>query len=125
MDNFEFVFTGDSIESLKTAITLLPYRQTAAWKVVRRQGLPSYLILYWHAESVAKTGVVPFPSPVDSDIVADFVWAWLRAQDYGPEPDHDGSNEKGFRMWTEAWGRVDDETYSYIAIRPLWTWYGK
>ncbi len=44
---------------------------------------------------------------------------------------HDGSNGKGFRIYTEGWGRINgtsshtSEDYSFGAIKPVYLWFGK
>ncbi len=52
-------------------------------------------------------------------------WDKLQLSDWDVNLDHDGSNSKGFRIYTEDWGRVNDETYSLGAIKPVYTWYRK
>lgn len=39
----------------------------------------------------------------------DFLYGWLEQCTYPPEPDHDGSNEKGWRIYNNNnWKRVDN-----------------
>lgn len=52
-------------------------------------------------------------------------WNKLELSDWDVNLKHDGSNNKGFRIYTEEWGRVNDDTYSLGAIKPVYTWYGK
>lgn len=54
-----------------------------------------------------------------------FAKGWLRDVDMGREPDHDGDNGRGFRVFTEAWGKVAGHTYAICAIEPVWACYGK
>ena len=44
---------------------------------------------------------------------------------YPEEPDHDGSNSKGWRLFNEKWGKVNDEDAAICAIEPEWLWHGK
>lgn len=53
------------------------------------------------------------------------VWYWLESAEYEQEPDHDGSNIKGWRLFNEAWGQVFDDPYALVAITPEWALAGK
>lgn len=66
-----------------------------------------------------------FPSPVAWGEARIIVRAWLDEADFGPEPDHDGDNEKGFTVYNEAWGHVGEHTGAICAIKPAWMMYGK
>lgn len=83
---------------------------------------PTALILHWsdYANTATK---LPFTMNVEQ--TTDFVWTWLNYAHYGEEPDHDGSNEKGFRVFTESWGHVNDDHSTMCAIAPAWAMYGK
>jgi hypothetical protein len=61
----------------------------------------------------------------DISFLTDFVSKWLSQVDYGTEPDHDGSNGKGWTVWNDSWGRVNGEWQSFVAIKPTWAMYGK
>lgn len=58
-------------------------------------------------------------------------WNDLEFADWEENADHDGSNSKGFRIYTEDWGRINgtssytSEDYSIGAIKPVYLWYGK
>lgn len=66
--------------------------------------------------------LTPFPR---YEIVTKLVWAWLETVAYGPQPDHDGSNGKGWRVFNEAWGHVAQERFAFCAIQPVWAMYEK
>lgn len=71
-------------------------------------------------------GMTPFPTPVSLDRAAEIAFDWLGAQEYSPEPDHDGSNSKGWRLWRDTWGRIDGYGHAaFVAIEPFWIEYGK
>lgn len=73
-------------------------------------------------ETVTST-VLPFPLDLNTSI--SFAWHWLTTSaDYGNEPDHDGDNGKGWRVYNENWGRVGS-FYGFVAIKPAWAMYGK
>lgn len=81
------------------------------------------LIFYWSEPS--GRAVHPLPFPMKWKEAAEFAWGWLKNQDYGEQPDHDGSNGKGFAVYDEAWGRVGGKWEAICAISPQWAWYGK
>src|SRR5690349_24893058 len=53
-----------------------------------------------------------------SDVCSSDLEAWLAEADYGPQPDHDGDNSKGWRIYNEAWGHVDNLWGAIVAIQP-------
>jgi hypothetical protein len=80
------------------------------------------LVLLWHAEG----GAAPLPYPLQIDKAVDFVKGWLDAGvDWGREPDHDGDNGHGWRVFTEGWGHVAGLHYAVCAVQPAWAMYGK
>lgn len=78
-------------------------------------GTPT-LILYWHEHS----GGTPLPYAMGELSTLPFIQGWLNDVDYGRQPDHDGSNGKGWRVF-----HIPDYSYSFVAIQPVWAWYGK
>ncbi len=83
-------------------------------------GVPT-LVLLWHEEH----GSQAFPFGIDVHLATDFVKGWLAQVDYGREPDHDGDNGKGWRVFTESWGHVAGHIYTVVAVQPAWAMYGK
>jgi hypothetical protein len=79
------------------------------------------LIFYWIEDKTA----LELPFPMDVDDAINFAWGWLQKQDYGEEPDHDGSDGKGFAVYNEAWGHVGNSHAAICAVSPQWSWYGK
>lgn len=70
--------------------------------------------------------VLPLPYPMDCQATTEFVWNWLQqGADYGKQPDHDGDNGKGYRIFNEAWGHVGNDWRAIIAVQPAWAMYGK
>ena len=83
---------------------------------------PDYgLILMW----TNRDNAVKFDKPKGRAELVDFAWQWLQDQDYGPQPDHDGSNGKGWRIFNESWGHVNNDWAAFCAIQPVWAMYGK
>lgn len=83
-------------------------------------GVPT-LILLWSEERNA----TKFPFPLNINQSAQFIVDWLASLDYGRQPDHDGSNGKGWRLFTESWGHVAGHHYAIVAAQPAWAMYGK
>jgi hypothetical protein len=84
------------------------------------KGVPT-MILLWHAECDA----VPLPVPMSLEASTDVVKGWLKDVPRGDEPDHDGDNGKGWRVFREAWGHVFGHHYAIVGIQPAWAMYGK
>lgn len=84
------------------------------------KGCPT-LILLWYGEGKA----LPLPFALGLDGAIAFVTEWLKSVDYGSQPDHDGSNHKGWRVFNESWGHVAGYHGAIVAIQPAWAMYGK
>ena len=82
------------------------------------------LILYWYQPSESqKAEKLPFE--MDLEDAYNFVKGWLKSADRGMEPDHDGSNHCGWRVFTESWGHVAGSHSAICGIQPAWAMYGK
>lgn len=79
------------------------------------------LILLWHQEQNAQ----PLPFALDGPGMFEFVRSFLKTADYGRQPDHDGDNGKGWRVFVEGWGHVADSQSVVFAVQPAWAMYGK
>lgn len=79
------------------------------------------LVLFWTPDEV----MTPLPAPLGIDDCIPFVTAWLNGADYGREPDHDGSNRKGWRVYNEEWGHVAGRWQAFAAVEPVWLLIGK
>lgn len=134
-DNFHFDLTGVSLP-LCLQVAFAGRRKATGWAEVpipteaegspakiwgAGRGTPKRLVFYW----VAAEGVTPFPVPMTAEGVEPIVRAWLETAQYGPEPDHDGDNDKGFRVYNEAWGHVGGMYQAFVAIEPIWLMAGK
>jgi hypothetical protein len=133
MDNKVFNVNGDTKERLLKALELVMGTTTVAgWRVEKTKGL----ILLWHVDKDKGTAL---PTPLDFNATTDIAWAWLNSkegQEFKPidewdtDTDHDGSNERGWRVYVESWGHIRDgknsiDHYSICAIVPAYCWYGK
>lgn len=120
MDNFKFDMTSKGASTLKAALALFnpPGRKVTGYS----EEPGKKLVLYW-SNSSPKAVKLPFPMTLEQ--AADFAAGWLEHADYGHEPDHDGDNGKGWRLYCENWGHVDGDSYAFAAVQPVWAMYGK
>lgn len=141
MDNFRFdmICEGDKTLAAALALAFHGHSKGAAGYIIRpahekfvheqyehlnKPKRPDRLIFLWSGYEKAE-GYVAFPFDMDAAGCADFAIRWLATVDYGRAPDHDGDNEKGWRVYNEAWGHVEDLHAAIIAIAPAWAMYGK
>jgi hypothetical protein len=119
MDNFHIDITNnqDLLKAMEIAFRG-PHTRAVGYRTCPTKGL----IFYQYESS---TRMIPLPFKLDAAGAADFATRWLAEQDYGREPDHDGDNGKGFRIYNEAWGHVDGEYQAFVAVKPVWAMYGK
>ena len=75
--------------------------------------------------TATKDDKVALPFITDAQGLTYFVEKWLEQVEYPSEPDHDGSNGKGWRLYNEASGRVDGDHSAVLAVSPEWATYGK
>jgi len=83
------------------------------------------LVLFWSEPNDKRIQDYPFPAQATKEDAIVFVQSWLHGLCWPEEPDHDGDNEKGFRMFVEDWGHVVENGYAICAIQPAWAMYGK
>lgn len=120
MDNYYFDMTCEGEKTFSHALTLAIGARTTkikGYRVDEERGL-----IFYQYDSDAMT---PFPYDMDIDTAIVFAWGWLQKVDYGNQPDHDGDNGKGWRIYNESWGKVANEWEAVIAIQPAWAMYGK
>lgn len=119
MDNFhiDIVCEGDNALKLAVKIAFTQHRKAVAFRICEKNGL----VIYW----MPGKGSQPLPYAYDADDVALMATKWLQEQSYGSEPDHDGDNGRGWRVYNEEWGHVDDDYAAFLAIKPAWAMYGK
>lgn len=84
------------------------------------------LVFFWAIPRPEDPRIVPLPFKLDADGAADFAERWLSEQSYGKQPDHDGDNGRGWRIYNEAWAQVQPYgPYGFVAVKPCWMMYGK
>lgn len=124
MDNHRIDLTWEGEERFRTVLSLLvnEHGRRKDKSFTHYAEDPDYgLILYWTDSKDAKK----LPRPMTGDQLVNFAWDWLQKQDYGSQPDHDGSNGKGWRIFNESWGHVKRDWAAFCAIQPIWAMYGK
>lgn len=72
-------------------------------------------ILFWHEPALSvKASKLPYAAGWKES--ADLVWGWLSERtdkEYREYLDHDGSNGHGFRVYNDAWSKIDGMSYSF------------
>jgi hypothetical protein len=151
MDNRRFDVNGHKDDELRLALRAVFAQsggtQAVSWKVVdyctqkrsvqvgypatEAHGtvqpditVPCLVLLPWRQD-----GDVPFPFGMGAESVVPSVNGWLfdyciMGNRYSPQPDHDGSNSQGWRVFIDDWGRVQG-LHAICGIRPEWCWHGK
>lgn len=84
------------------------------------QGVPTMIFL-WHEDRHSQ----PLGRDINPFGAAQLATIWLKETEYGEEPDHDGSNRKGWRAFSHSIGDALGCHYTIIAIQPAWASYGK
>lgn len=71
--------------------------------------------------------MTPFPAPLTMRECAMAAMKWLEFKaNYGREPDHDGANRAGWRVYNDAWARIEGyDHHTFMAVSPCWMMYGK
>jgi hypothetical protein len=139
MDNFSIDMTAEGRETLKEVLSIVfrhnaPGGKASHWAEVQVSAQAEWfgagtnrkaLVLFWQEEKREGLDVQRFPAPLTSAKAADMVSEWLAEADYGPQPDHDGSNDRGFRIYCDFWGHFEGSHYAIVGIVPAWAMYGK
>jgi len=68
--------------------------------------------------------ITAFPAPIGVKQGADKVWDWLAHAEYGRD-EHDGAAYKGWRVFNQQFGIVDNHWDAFIAVRPMWIYLPK
>jgi hypothetical protein len=88
---------------------------------------PPRLILHWTSglSDGDPEKLIPFLAPQSYEFCVGSVQAWLEGVDYANEPDHDGDNSRGWRIYNEVWGHVGGHRGAICAVEPAWLMHGK
>lgn len=146
MDNRQFDITSEGEKALAMAIRIAwdnaPGGKAVHYKVVKvksdtrywgeptshhstnskedKEGIPT-LILFWSDDK----DTIPLPYPLEVEEAIPFINGWLKKAEFGQEPDHDGDNGKGWRVFSDDWGYVAGNRCAILGIQPTWAMYGK
>ena len=124
MDNFHIDVTAEKEETFKLAMRIAFSVQDTAthFAIIKgnKEGTKR-LCLFWDEGRDRQ----PLPYEMTVEKAIRFAWDWLSTVEYPPQPDHDGDNHKGFRVYNEEWGHVDDDSAGIVAVDPAWAMYGK
>lgn len=122
VDNFRFDITADRDLEAVLSLAFARHAKAVAWRADTYDDKPR-LVLAW---TDAGEGWTPLLAAAGPQQAAAMIQQWLDERDYGPEPDHDGSNGRGFRVYNDAWGHVNPYGWpAFVAVQPNWAWYGK
>jgi hypothetical protein len=125
MDNRTFDITAEGQATLEQALKIGfgEHRTAAGWRVDTHEGTTRLVL---SAHETASDGWAPFLTPIDAARAVSLVTDWLADTEYGEEPDHDGSNGRGWRVYCGDWGHVEPYHHrAFVAIEPCWAMYGK
>lgn len=122
MDNFHLDITSEGDLATPMGIAFGRLNTAEAYLIDPKKGL---IFFKWVPSNSPPDGLVKLPFKLDAAGAADFAKRWLAEQDYGNEPDHDGDNGRGWRLYNEAWGMIGALSGSIIAVKPAWAMYGK
>lgn len=130
MDNFRVDVTARARAHFESVMGMLfGRREAVAFAMHPTKGMVLYHATHDHGDvcnaDAAEVPVVRLPYAMNLTAACAFVWHWLETADRGPEPDHDGSNKPGWRVYNEAWGHVAGDWRAFVAIQPVWAMYGK
>lgn len=148
MDNFHIDITAEKLPSLQHALAIAfahnaPGQKVESYDICALteesigpeeiedvpeevRGKPVLIFRWAKRQHNDPLGYIDLPFKLDVAGAADFAWRWLAEQDYGRQPDHDGDNDKGWRLFTTGiWGHVAGDHYAVCAIAPVWAMYGK
>ncbi len=125
-DNYQVRVVGEGKEVFAKALSLCigDHRSAVAYATTEKFGL----VLFWSKPESRREGweVKDLPYEMEGETLFNFAWGWLQKADFPEEPDHDGSNGKGFEISTgDFWGHVGDFWESICFIKPDWQMYGK
>jgi hypothetical protein len=125
MDNRQIDIYSEGESDFKLAMQLATShwgneRKTVGYSI-EQEG--SIMVLYWTDKHHK---MIPLPYEMNTAEITSFVWGWLqKTKPLGQQPDHDGDNGHGFRIYNESWGHVMNRWEAFIAITPIWAMYGK
>lgn len=125
MDNFHFDVSSCAEDHLSLALELAFSGdcQRMAIGYVRKEikGIDTLVLLSYNKYPNS----IPFPAPLDVYDSTIIVRSFLKNTKSQEQPDHDGYNKLGFRVFNNEWAKVDGIDGSICGIQPAWLVYSK
>jgi len=141
VDNFKIDVVSKGKETLKLALDIALHHEVHVTHYVviehkidvnewdKQDKKRTTLVLFWSNDESFKPKPSPLPFKMKGEALMSFVWSWLEDtfenDALGNEPDHDGSNSKGWRIFNETWGHVAGSHYGVVGVQPVWAMHGK
>lgn len=143
MDNFQMTVTSEGKADLRRALAIAfrvtddrPGTEARAYMIHPDRGM--VLFDFFERGALDPEGskymgeeLHPFPHGYTHEQALAFVSGWLasaEAEEYRADllEDSDAAMvTTGWRVSVGKWGRIGDMPHSFVAIRPVWAWYGK
>ena len=137
-DNKEFVVNGRTKEQFKIALDLLLLDEYGneikvnGWEMHPQKGFILKKVVREGDKSFTDNmGVSKFISKED---LVELLWEWLDSDEsndietngeWESNHQHDGHNTKGWKLYSEDWGKVDGDWTNIAAFKRIYCWYGK
>lgn len=134
MDNPVFNVKGEGtaslLEALKLGFRLMEWSRAVGYRLDKKKGL----VLYWSDKSEEGHQITKFITPLTPEELYPQIVAFLES-DFSNQMeldswdartnDGDITDYEGWRVYTECWGRIDDDDYAFLAITPSFCWSSK
>jgi hypothetical protein len=121
-DNFTFNVLGEGRKMLDLMLQVIALGSGHDRAVGYRDD-GQRLVFAWSIEGT--TGFTPLVAETPTVELGQTIELWLRQAKLTKEPDHDGDNQRGWRLYTGSWGHIDSDHHTYFAVEPAWMMYGK
>lgn len=116
---YNLSITSDKDEHLKSSLNMFGIKNDISHFIVKDNSLFLYDENSMRFSHESKLDKINFPSK-KPEYVFQFIKSWLTVVKYPTEPDHDGSNGKGFQI------DIDSDSWQIIIkVTPHWIEYHK
>lgn len=119
-DTFKVEVYSDADEHFSLAFALAFYEvQKFRDPVVTHYSIDANgLTFFWQGGGEGRVMLLPYKMSVDA--AREFARSYLKVAEYGPQPEHDGSNRKGWSVSTAG-----QPYYAVLRVKPEWMIYSK
>lgn len=145
MDNFHIDILAEGEKTLAEAIRIAfrhnaPGQRATHWAIIEHafRGIEWHerdapgptrptMVFYWSdpSDKRATSTVVELKHGEATVMIQRWLESLKEKGKWPRQPDHDGSNGHGYRVFVEGWGHVHDNHYAIVAVQPTWAMYGK